>query len=199
MITSNHIHLLAADSGKREVIPKSMQLVAGRTGQEYNQRKGRKGAAYWEDRYHAKAVESGKHLSRCIACIDANTVRAGVVDHPSMWLFSGYNEIQKPKRKNILIDYERLQGLFGAEPYDQLRNSHKGWIEEYLVNRLKRREDIWADSIAVGSKSKVKSLLAFKAKGRDVMKDCAAYHLFKIQRESSLPSALFCRFDLSVN
>jgi hypothetical protein len=27
-------------------------LIAGRTGQEFNQRKSRKGA-YWEDRYHA--------------------------------------------------------------------------------------------------------------------------------------------------
>jgi putative transposase len=167
MITSNHVHLLVVDTGEREVIPKSMQLVAGRTGQEYNQRKSRKGA-YWEDRYHATAVESGEHLSRCIAYIDANMVRAGVVDHPSMWPFSGYNEIQKPKRKNILIDYERLQGLFGAESYDQLRSSHKGWTEEYLGNGLKRRQEIWADSIAVGSKSfvaKVKSLLGFKAKG----------------------------------
>ena len=165
MITSNHVHLLVVDTGEREVIPKSMQLVAGRTGQEYNQRKNRKGA-YWEDRYHATAVESGEHLSRCIAYIDANMVRAGVVEHPSMWSFSGYNEIQKPKRKNILIDYERLQGLFGAESYDQLRSSHKGWIEQYLVNGLKRRQDIWADSVAVGSKSfveKVKSLLGFKA------------------------------------
>lgn len=189
MITSNHIHLLVVDTGKREVIPKSMQLVAGRTGQEYNQRKGRKGA-YWEDRYHATAVESGEHLSRCIAYIDANMVRAGVVDHPSMWPFSGYNEIQKPKRKNILIDYERLQGLFGAESYDQLRQSHKGWIEEYLVNGVKRRQDIWADSIAVGSKSfveKVKSLLGFKAKGRAVMKGGDAYHL----REDAAPYMAF--------
>jgi len=47
MVTSNHVHLLVVDTGKRDVIPKSMQLVAGRTGQEYNQRKNRKGA-YWE-------------------------------------------------------------------------------------------------------------------------------------------------------
>jgi len=58
MVTSNHVHLLAVDDGDRDVIPNSMQLVAGRTGQEFNQRKGRKGA-YWEDRYHATAVESG--------------------------------------------------------------------------------------------------------------------------------------------
>ena len=97
MVTSNHVHLLVVDTGKREVIPKSMQLVAGRTGQEYNQRKNRKGA-YWEDRYHPTAVESGDHLARCIAYIDANMVRAGVVSHPSMWPFSGYNEIQEPRK-----------------------------------------------------------------------------------------------------
>jgi putative transposase len=51
-VTSNHIHLLVRDNGDRDVIPTSMQLIAGRTGQEYNHRKDRKGA-YWEDRYHA--------------------------------------------------------------------------------------------------------------------------------------------------
>ncbi|KKL06981.1 hypothetical protein LCGC14_2590590 [marine sediment metagenome] len=45
-VTSNHIHLMVIDSG-REVIPKSIQLIAGRTAQEYNQRKKRKGA-FWE-------------------------------------------------------------------------------------------------------------------------------------------------------
>ncbi len=38
MVTSNHIHLLVFDRGEREVIPKSMQLTAGRTAQEYNDR-----------------------------------------------------------------------------------------------------------------------------------------------------------------
>ena len=82
-VTSNHIHLLVIDSG-REVIPMSIQLIAGRTAQEYNQRKKRKGA-FWEDRYHATAIESGKHLMRCMIYIDLNMVRAGIVKHPSKW------------------------------------------------------------------------------------------------------------------
>ena len=57
MVTSNHIHLLVVDDGDRDVIPRSIQLVAGRTAREYNQRKRRKGA-FWEDRYHAIAVGS---------------------------------------------------------------------------------------------------------------------------------------------
>nr|WP_275889033.1 transposase [Desulforhopalus vacuolatus] len=77
-VTSNHIHLLVQDVGKRDVIPRSLQLIAGRTGQEYNMRKKRKGA-FWEDRYHSTAVETEQHLLRCLVYIDCNMVRAGVV------------------------------------------------------------------------------------------------------------------------
>ena len=48
MITSNHIHLLVVDDDSKDVISRSMQLIAGRSAQEYNRRKDRKGA-YWED------------------------------------------------------------------------------------------------------------------------------------------------------
>ena len=80
-ITSNHIHLLVADEGEEGSIPSAIQLIAGRTGQEYNRRKNRKGA-FWEDRYHATAIESGTHLIRCLAYMALNMVRAGVVNHP---------------------------------------------------------------------------------------------------------------------
>ena len=60
-VTSNHIHLLVVDKAGRNVIPDSIKLIAGRTGQEYKQRKKRKGA-YWEDRYHATAIQTGEHL-----------------------------------------------------------------------------------------------------------------------------------------
>src|SRR3989304_7544467 len=126
-VTSNHVHLVIRDNKGEGVIPQTMQLIAGRTGQEYNQRKDRKGA-YWEDRYHATAVESGDHLARCMVYVDTNMVRAGVVSHPSMWAFCGYNEIQEPRRKNILIDYERLQRLIGARSYDQLGSGPRGWL-----------------------------------------------------------------------
>jgi putative transposase len=53
--------LLAFDSGGRNDIPDSKKLAAGRTGQEYNVRKNRKGA-FWEGRYHATAVERDRYL-----------------------------------------------------------------------------------------------------------------------------------------
>jgi len=42
IVTSNHIHLLVSDSKKPSIIPDAMQLVAGRTAQEYNKRKNRR-------------------------------------------------------------------------------------------------------------------------------------------------------------
>ena len=48
VVTSNHIHLLVKDTGPN-IIAQSMQLIAGRTAQEYNQRKNRQGA-FWEHR-----------------------------------------------------------------------------------------------------------------------------------------------------
>jgi len=93
-VTSNHIHLLLEDGPDPEVIPETMQLIAGRTGQEYNQRKGRQGA-FGEDRYHATAVEGDFHLIRCMVYMDLNMVRAGVVSHPGEWAFSGYHEDRK--------------------------------------------------------------------------------------------------------
>ena len=85
MVTSNHIHLIVKDTG-RGVIAQSMQLIAGRTAQEYNQRKAR-GGAFWEGRYHATAIEADEHLHRCLVYIHLNMVPAGVVE--SSWGVEG--------------------------------------------------------------------------------------------------------------
>ena len=183
MVTSNHIHLLVVDGGGRDVIPKSIKLVAGRTAQEYNQRKNRNGA-FWEDRYHATAVSSGHHLIQCIVYIDLNMVRAGVVAHPSEWDFGGYNELQNPRQRYALIDYKRLMDLLYISTVDDLRNSHKKWVEEILKTQNYIRESKWSQSIAVGSKSFVESIkekLGIRAKGRKVEGSRGMYHLREAQ------------------
>ena len=179
MVTSNHIHLLVADDGERDVIPKSIQLVAGRSGQEYNQRKKRKGA-FWEDRYHATAIESGEHLLRCMMYVDLNMVRAGVVQHPSEWVFSGYNEIQEPRRKCSLIGYERLSELAGFDSYDKLRSTYREWINEALREGSSIRDSMWTQSIAVGSEKfieRTKETLGIRAKGRKVVESGELFQL----------------------
>jgi putative transposase len=178
-LTSNHIHLLVVDDGNRDTIPKSIQLVAGRTGQEYNARKGRKGA-YWEDRYHATAIETGEHLSRCLVYIDLNMVRAGVVNHPSDWEFGGYNEIQSPRRKCVLIAYEKLARLSGYDDYDSFRQSHGEWVNGSLADSNNVCEKQWTQSVAVGGEEfvqRIKESLGTKALGRKVREVPGGYEL----------------------
>ena len=185
MVTSNHIHLLVRDNGERDVIPNSIQLIAGRTGQEFNQRKGRKGA-YWEDRYHATAVETDNHLIQCLLYIDLNMVRAGVVGHPSEWLFSGYNEIQAHRERYALIDYEGLRTLLNFKEMADLADVYRGWIEEAIAADGQLRDGKWSESIAVGSESFImmtKEKLGIKAKGREVVGEEGSYVL----REPAAP------------
>ena len=188
VVTSNHIHLLVLDKEGGEVIPRSIQLVAGQTAQEYNQRKNRNGA-FWEDRYHATAVETGDHLCQCLIYIDLNMVRAGVVRHPSEWPFGGFHEIQEPRRKCRLIAHRHLLDLLGFATHEQLKEAHGHWIEEILKHGRFLREDKWSSSIGVGSEEfvkKIKKDLGIRAKGRKVVDGTGDFVL----REPEVPYVL---------
>ena len=76
MVTSNHIHLLVQSTEDNNVIPQSMKLIAASTSKGYNIRKKRSGS-FWEDRYHATAVQTEHYFARCMVYIDMNMVRTG--------------------------------------------------------------------------------------------------------------------------
>ena len=178
IVTSNHIHLLVKDTGPN-VIAESMQLIAGRTAQEYNQRKNRQGA-FWEDRYHATAIEADEHLLRCLVYIDLNMVRAGVVNHPGGWAHSGYGEIQEPPKRYAVIDVKGLADLCGFVEVADFRQAHREWVDDALKNGLMARDNCWSESIAVGRLDfveKVKSDLGTKAVHRGVESAGEAYAL----------------------
>lgn len=179
VVTSNHIHLIVYGKDDNGTIPKSVQLLAGRTGQEYNQRKKRKGA-FWEDRYHATAIETGEHLLRCIIYIDLNMVRAGAVSHPEQWVHGGYNEIQRPRRKNILIDYEVLAHLSGFNSFGEFQSAHKNWVEMALSKNRIQREISWTQSIAKGSRfyvETIKKRMGGFAVGRQIRENAEGFEL----------------------
>ena len=189
-VTSNHVHLIVHSKNGGETIPKSIQLIAGRTAQEYNRRKKRKGA-FWEDRYHATAIETGEHLLRCLVYVDLNMVRTGVVSHPEQWLHGGYKEIQRPRRRNILIDYETLRHLSGFTNFNDLQSAHRRWVQSELSNGNAKRDDVWTQSIAAGSRSfveAVKNQMRSLAIGRRIRKNEEGFVL----REAQSPyNALF--------
>jgi putative transposase len=169
-VTSNHIHLLVRDTAPG-VISQSIQLIAGRTGRDYNQRKARKGA-YWEDRYHATAVEVDEYLRRCLVYIDLNMVRAGVVDHPAYWAHGGYREIQAPPKRYAIIDLDVLRELSGCASVTQFQKVHREWVEEALRSGKAKRDERGSESLAVGSPAyldKIKVALGGRATHRQIV------------------------------
>jgi putative transposase len=178
VVTSNHIHLLVRDTGER-VVAQSVQLVAARTAQEYNQRKQRQGA-FWEDRYHATAVEADAHLHRCLVYIDLNMVRAGVVQHPAHWVHGGYREMQDPPERYALIDIVQLSTLCGFAKVEDFQRAHRQWVEQALTGKAPRRDQRWSEAIAVGSQAfveKIKRQLGITARYREVDEAHGMYSL----------------------
>lgn len=154
VVTSNHIHLLCADRGNDE-IPHALQLIEGRVAQEFNLRKNRRGA-FWEDRYHATAVQADSHLTRCLTYIDLNMVRARAVEHPCEWEVSGYNEIQSPPQRRRIIDFSTLARLVGVDTRAEI-----AVLQERLIRTeigKSKRVSAWTESVAVGNESFLRQL-----------------------------------------
>ncbi len=167
-VTSNHVHLLVLDRGGDE-IAHSMQLLAGCVGRAYNRRKRRHGA-FWDDCYHATAVDTDDHLARCFTYIDLNMVRAGVVEHPRHWAAAGYREIQQPAVRYRIIDRAALCGLLGTTD-GKLAALQNEWIEATLARGKTEREPEWSEAVAVGRRSfveRVRQQLGTRALYRQV-------------------------------
>ena len=75
-----------------------MQSLKQRFAQWYNRRNGRDGVL-WSDRFKSVLVEDG-HAARVMAAyIDLNPVRAGMVERPEQYRWSGYGEAVAGKKK----------------------------------------------------------------------------------------------------
>jgi putative transposase len=176
--TSNHVHLLCEDQGRGE-IPRGLQLSAGRTAQEFNARKNRKGA-FWEDRYHATAVQTDGHLARCITYIDLNMVRAHVVRHPGDWEVCGYNEIQNPKPRKRVIDFEALLRLLNVDSHKTLVDLQNHLVQNEISHS--KRNPIWTESIAIGDTEYLEGI-KLSLGSRGTYRQIAGEHGSQILRE----------------
>ena len=111
--------------------------------------------------------------------VDLNMVRAGAVDHPSEWPWSGYNEIQKPKKRYSIIDYNHLMLLLNYKNYSDLTKAYRKWIEVSLKEKVCVRDSRWTQSIATGSRQfieRIKRDLGSIARGRKVADTAGEYH-----------------------
>ncbi|NML47692.1 transposase [Ramlibacter sp. G-1-2-2] len=88
VLMSNHFHLLATPE-TAEGIPQMMQAVGRRYVRTYNNRHQRTGTL-WEGRYRSTLIQADRYLLACMAYIDLNPVRAGMVSDPAQYPWSSH-------------------------------------------------------------------------------------------------------------
>jgi REP element-mobilizing transposase RayT len=99
--------------------------VKERFSRWYNKRHGRKGTL-WMDRFKSVLVEEGNALRTMAGYIDLNPVRAGLVEQPEQYRWSGYSEALAGSRRaqNGLM---RVVGMPGAD-WARTVDAYRGWL-----------------------------------------------------------------------
>jgi putative transposase len=88
VLMPNHFHLLATPSAA-DGLPLMMQAVGRSYVRGFNNRHGRSGTL-WEGRYRSTVIQAERYLVACMAYLDLNPVRAGLVAQPADYAWSSY-------------------------------------------------------------------------------------------------------------
>ena len=135
----------------------------------YNRRHHRKGF-FWSDRFKSLIVDNGETLINCLAYIDLNPVRAGIVEKPEeyRWGSLGYHvqrqnedgflsldfglkEFGLKKAKERLRDYRRFVYEKGGVRGTETERKKDFNLNE--IDRFRYRTRYFTDSAIIGSKA----------------------------------------------
>ena len=114
VLMTNHFHLLATPDTV-DGLPLMMQSVGRSYVRYFNHRHGRTGTL-WEGRYRSTIVQSERYLLACMAYIDLNPVRAGMVAQPADYPWSSHAH-SLGRRSDKLITPHALYWALGNTPF----------------------------------------------------------------------------------
>jgi len=114
VLMDNHFHLLATPTTDRG-LPQMMQAVGRRYVQLFNRRHQRTGTL-WEGRYRATLVQTDRYLLACMAYIDLNPVRAGMVQRPADYRWSSHRHYIGQTQDRLVTPHPLCWGL-GNTPF----------------------------------------------------------------------------------
>jgi putative transposase len=104
----------------------------------YNRRHNRRGY-FWGDRFKSVIVENGETLINCLAYIDLNPLRAGLVERPEQyrWNSLGYH-VQTNNRDNFLSTDFGLKEFNVKSKKERIRRYRRYVYEAGSLNRLEK-------------------------------------------------------------
>jgi REP element-mobilizing transposase RayT len=119
-VLPNHYHLVVRSGAVP--LSRTMGVVQGRFGQEYN-RRFRSAGPLWQSRYKAKLIEDEGYLYQLVAYVHLNPVDAGLVDDPARWRWSGHREIIRRERDS-LVEVDEVLAMYG----NTIRSARRGYL-----------------------------------------------------------------------
>ena len=114
VLMDNHVHILATP-GTADAMPGMMQAVGRRYVRYFNNRHHRTGTL-WDGRYKSTLVQSESYLLTCMAYLDLNPVRAGMVALPADYAWSSHGHYTG-QRTDSLITPHPLAWELGNTPF----------------------------------------------------------------------------------
>lgn len=114
VLMGNHFHLLATPQ-TLDGLPLMMQAVGRRYVRYFNDTQQRSGTL-WEGRYKSTLIQAERYLLACMAYIDLNPVRAGLVAHPRDYPWSSFGHYTG-QRIDRLITPHALFWELGNTPF----------------------------------------------------------------------------------
>ncbi len=114
VLMGNHFHLLVTP-GQAKGLSTMMQGVGRAYVRYFNDRYHRTGTL-WEGRFKGTVIDSEHYLFICMAYIELNPVRAGIVASPGEYAWSSYSH-NTGQRKDPLIREHPLFWALGNTPF----------------------------------------------------------------------------------
>ncbi len=114
VLMSNHFHLLLTPQTP-DGLPQMMQALGRRYVRYFNDSQQRSGTL-WEGRYKSALIQSERYLLACMAYIDLNPLRAGLVAAPGDYPWSSYGHYTG-LRIDKLITPHALMWELGNTPF----------------------------------------------------------------------------------
>lgn len=114
VLMSNHVHLLVTPE-EDSSLPLTMQAVGRSYVRYFNRAQGRTGTL-WEGRYRSTLIQTERYLLTCMAYIDLNPVRAGLVADPAQYTWSSYGHYVGLRTDRIVTPHP-LYWQLGNTPF----------------------------------------------------------------------------------
>jgi putative transposase len=114
VLMTNHFHLLATPQ-TAEGLPQMMQAVGRSYVRYFNDLQGRTGTL-WEGRYKSTLIQADRYLLACMAYIDLNPVRSGLVAQAADFAWSSYGHYIGRKTDRLVTPHP-LYWELGNTPF----------------------------------------------------------------------------------